>query len=81
MKNLEGRFTDLVSSVMPWLAPVPCAFLVGRACLVGLGWPWPVALAAAVIIECLGLSASVTALELREYNQGKKKAEPGAPEG
>lgn len=79
MKGLESRLTDIVSGVMPWLAPAPCAFLVGRACLIELGWPLAIAMITAVIIECLGLSASITALELREYNASKKKTDPGAP--
>ena len=34
---------------------------------------------AAIIVESLGLATTTTALELREYNAGKRKSDPRAP--
>lgn len=74
MKNRfnESAITDLIARVTPWLAPLPNAYLVYRTSIDTLGWPWPVALAAGIVIEALGLSAVHTALEFRSHNRGLK---------
>lgn len=77
--NIETTATNFVARLAPWLSPIPTAYLVGRATLIHLLWPLPVAIIAAVIIEGLGLSAINTALELREYNANRRKSDPGAP--
>jgi hypothetical protein len=77
--KIEANATNAVARVAPWLSPVPTAFLIGRATLVHLTWPLPVAVVAAVVVECLGLSTINTALELREYNASRKKSDPVAP--
>ncbi len=79
LSELETKLTNGVARLSPWLAPIPTAYLVGRATLLHLAWPWPIAAVAAVIIECLGLAAVNTALELREYNASKRKSDPTAP--
>ena len=79
MKNLETRLTDLIAGLAPWLCPIPTAYLVGRAVYELLGWPLPVAICAAAIVESLGLAAANTALTLWTYNRSKRKADPGAP--
>ena len=38
-----------------------------------------VGIVAAVIVESLGLATTATALELRDYNAGKRKTDPAAP--
>lgn len=75
----ESRLTSLVARLAPWAAPVPTAYLVGRACAEYLAYPWPVAVVAAIVIECLGLSTAATALELYQYNRAKRKTDPTAP--
>ncbi|MBU0490449.1 MAG: hypothetical protein KKA73_21520 [Chloroflexi bacterium] len=77
--ELENLAVDLVAKVAPWCAPLPTAYLVGRATVVHLGWPDAVGIVAAVIVESLGLATAATALELREYNQGRRKSDPAAP--
>lgn len=79
MRRIETNLTDIIAGAAPWLAPIPTAYLVGRSAIQYLGWPVPVAIVAAAIVESLGLSAVNTALELREYNQAKRKTDPGAP--
>jgi len=75
----ESKITSLISRLSPWLAPAPTAYLVGRATMQHLGWPFLVAFIAAIIIECLGLTTVATTLELREYNLTKRKSDPVAP--
>ena len=39
LENIESVAIDLVAKVAPWCAPVPTAFLVGRATIEHLEWP------------------------------------------
>jgi hypothetical protein len=77
--QLESIAVDLVAKVAPWCAPLPTAYLVGRATVVHLQWPAWVGFVAAVIVESLGLATAATALVLREYNASKRKTDPPAP--
>ncbi|MFM8321277.1 MAG: winged helix-turn-helix transcriptional regulator [Chloroflexota bacterium] len=79
LRRIESALTDLAAGLVPWLAPIPSAYLVGRASIEYLAWPVPVAIVAAVIVEGLGLSSVATALELREYNATRRKTDPAAP--
>ena len=75
IEAIESIAIDLVAKVAPWCAPVPTAFLVGRATVNHLGWPVIVGVAAAVVVETLGLASTATALELYQYNQNKRKSD------
>jgi len=77
--NLESAAVDLVAKIAPWAAPIPTAYLVGRATVLHLAWPVEVGIVAAVIVESLGLATTATALDLREYNASKRKTDPAAP--
>lgn len=77
--EIETVLTDAVAKVAPWCAPIPTAYLVGRATVEHLAWPVWVGIVAAVIVESLGLATTATALELREYNASKRKSDPPAP--
>lgn len=79
--SFEARLTDRIAGLAPWLAPIPTAYLVGRAALGALGWPLPVAICAAAIVESLGLAATNTALTLWQYNQARRQSDPAAPFG
>jgi cobalamin biosynthesis protein CobD/CbiB len=79
IRRAEINLTDIIAGLAPWLAPIPTAWLVGAATVKHLAWPVPVAIVAAAIVESLGLAATNTALELREYNQSKRKIDPPAP--
>jgi hypothetical protein len=81
INQVEALATDTVARIAPWAAPVPTAYLVGRATVVHLHWPVWVGIVAAIIVESLGLATTVTAFELREYNQSKRKSDPVAPFG
>jgi heme exporter protein D len=81
MRAIETRITDLIAGLAPWLAPIPTAYLVGRATLGKLGWPLAVAICAALIVESLGLTATNTALTLYQYNRQRRKTDPAAPFG
>ena len=77
--SIESRLVDLVAQIAPWAAPIPTAYLVGRATVLHLAWPVEVGIVAAVIIESLGLATTSTALALREYNASKRQSDPAAP--
>lgn len=77
--NLETRITDFVAGAAPWLAPIPTAFVVTRAAVDFLSWPWPVALIAGATVETIGLAATNTALTLWDYNRSRRKSDPAAP--
>jgi hypothetical protein len=79
VRQLESLATDTVAKIAPWAAPIPTAYLVGRATIIHLQWPWWVGIVTAVTIESLGLTTTATALELREYNRSKRKSDPPAP--
>lgn len=79
LNRIEETAVDLVAKVAPWASPLPTAYLTARACILHLAWPPAVAVIAGVIIECLGLAATSTALQLREYNTTRRKADPAAP--
>ena len=78
-KQFESSLTNIVAGVAPWIAPLPTAYLVGRATITHLAWPGWVGVISALIIESLGLASTSTALLLYEYNQEKRKSDPAAP--
>jgi hypothetical protein len=70
---------DLIAAASPYLATVPTAWLVGVSTMRFLGWPIPVAALTGLAVELLGIAVTVTALELRQHNQDKRKMDPKAP--
>jgi hypothetical protein len=79
--NFENNVIDLVAKIAPWLAPIPTAFLVGKATVEHLEWPLVIGFLAAVVIESLGLVTCATALDLYQFNQNRRKNDPPAPFG
>lgn len=79
LENLEQSITDFVARFAPWFSPLPTAYLTGRATINHLHWPAPLGVVAGIIIECLGLAAVNTALELYNYNRSRRKADAAAP--
>jgi hypothetical protein len=79
--DFENNVIDLVAKIAPWFAPIPTAFLVGRATVVHLEWPPAIGFLAAVVIESLGLVSCATALDLYQFNQNRRKNDPPAPFG
>lgn len=77
--QLESAAVDLVAKVAPWAAPLPTAYLVGRATVDHLAWPQVIGVVAAIVIECLGLATTSTALALWDYNASKRKSDPSGP--
>ena len=76
---VENIAVDLVAKIAPWCAPIPTAYLVGRATVTHLNWPVPVGILAAAVIESLGLVTCATALDLYQFNQTRRKSDPPAP--
>ncbi len=77
--NFENGAIDLVAKIAPWCAPIPTAYLVGRATVNHLEWPVPIGFLAAAVIESLGLVTCATALDLYQFNQNRRKNDPPAP--
>ena len=77
--SFENGAIDLVAKIAPWCAPVPTAYLVGRATVTHLEWPVPIGVLAAAVIESLGLVTCATALDLYQFNQNRRKNDPPAP--
>jgi hypothetical protein len=76
---VESALVEVASKTGPILAPVPTAYLIGRATIAHLDWPPVIGGVAAVVVECLGLASTGLALDLYGYNRGKRKADPPAP--
>ena len=79
VEQIDGALTDGIAKLAPWLAPIPTAYLVGRATVEHLAWPVWVGIVAAIIVESLGLATTATALTLRDYNASKRKTDPKGP--
>lgn len=79
IRALESVVVDLIAAASPWLAPVIPAFLVYRALIYRLQFPWQIALISAVVVEFLGLSTVHTAFSLWDYNETRRKSDQRAP--
>lgn len=77
--TIELAAITTVARLAPWLAPIPTAWLVYDRTQRHLHWPWPVALTAAITLECLGLAILATTLQLYTYNRDRRKIDPAAP--
>jgi len=77
--QIETMITDLAARIGPLTAPLPTAYAVATATGEHLDWPAWVGAAAAISIEVMGIATVNTALELREYNESKRKSDPSAP--
>lgn len=81
LDDAESMLIDLVAKIAPWCAPLPTAYLVGRATIQHLYWPLMIGIAAASVVESLGLVTTATALDLYQSNRAKRKIDPVAPFG
>jgi hypothetical protein len=79
IRAVEGVLIDLVAAATPWAAPILPAYMVYNSMVTILGFPAWVALAGAVVVECLGLSAISTAVSFWDWNDTKGKLAPRAP--
>ena len=79
LESFESTISEVGAKISPWLAPLPTAYLIGRATYRHLAWPDWVAIVAAITVEALGLATTTTALELREWNAHKRKSDSQAP--
>lgn len=79
LDQVESALIAVVAKVAPWLAPLPTAYLVLARTVEHFRWPWQVGLAAAAVVEALGLVITLTGLELYGYNRTRRKTDPAAP--
>ncbi len=59
---------EAILVIIPLLAPIPAAWVVLRAAMTSLGWPWPVAGIAALTIEGLGFVSVNLAQRMYTFN-------------
>jgi hypothetical protein len=75
----EALLIDIVASYAPWLAPVPVAMMTYQHMVTLLGFPAWAALAGALVVEFLGLSAVSTCVQFWTWNTSKLKTQARAP--
>lgn len=76
---IERILIETIARLAPWLAPIPSAYFVGRSSIEHLGVRVDIAIIIAVVIEILGISTIHNALWMADWNQTKRKSDPGAP--
>lgn len=79
LNEIEDLAVDVLAVFGPWFAPIPSAYLVGRAAENHLGWHWFIAIIAAIAVESIGVVSVVLALRLYEWNDSKNKTDAAAP--
>jgi hypothetical protein len=79
IRELEGLLVEMIAATSPWLAPIIPAFMVWQAMTRELGFPRWVALAAACVVECVGLAAVATAFTLWNWNDKRRIKDEKAP--
>ena len=79
LNKLEDMAVDVIAIFSPWLAPIPSAYLVGKAAGLHLEWHPVVAVIAAVAVESIGVVSILLSLRLYEWNATKNKTDPTAP--
>lgn len=71
------RIENVIMRVVAVSAPVPTAWLVGQSTFTLMGFPLPVAIAAALTVEGLGFVAVNTVNEMIEFNRHINSVEAG----
>ncbi len=79
LNRLEDLAVDVLAVFGPWFAPIPSAYLVGKAAHDYLQWHYLIAIIAALAVESIGVVSVVLALRLYEWNEGKNKTDAAAP--
>lgn len=79
LNQLEDLAVDVLAVFGPWFAPIPSAYLVGKAAHDYLEWHYLIAIIAALAVESIGVVSVVLALRLYEWNEGKNQKDPSAP--
>jgi len=78
-RMIERRLMAPLCALGPWLLALAPAYLAWSA-LASLAWPIWLCWTVAGAVEVFGTTATMTALELRDYNARKRQADPHAPE-
>ena len=72
IQDTEFSLVNFISSIAPWLAPVAPASMTFSNTQTRLGFTFPVALATAIVVEVLGISAISTAMLFYGHNRRYK---------
>ena len=79
IRAIELLLVDAIAATAPWLAPVVPAYMVYGAMQAELGFDQWVAVAGALVVEFLGLSAITTTFQFWDWNDSKNQKDPRAP--
>ncbi len=79
IRAIESLLVDAIAATAPWLAPVVPAYMVYGAMKAELGFDQWVAVAGALVVEFLGLSAITTTFQFWDWNDSKNQKDPRAP--
>lgn len=63
------KLDDKIMSVIPLMAPVPTAWMIGVSTVTLMNFPLPVAVVTALTVEGIGFVSINTANEMREFNR------------
>lgn len=79
IKEIEATVIDVVSAVIPWLAPLIPAYIAYQNMSSVLGFaPW-LARIGALVVEALGLAAVHTAIQFWDFNRTRRQKDAAAP--
>jgi len=69
IRGAEASFVNLISSIAPWGAPIPVAFMTYIHMIQVLEFPFWVSIVTAIVVEILGFSTVSTIIGLWNYNR------------
>ena len=73
IRATEAVLIDAIAATAPWLAPLIPAFMTWQSMTSRLDFPAWVAMAGALVVESLGLSAVHTSFQLWDYNDSRRQ--------
>lgn len=79
IRDAESSIVNFLSVFAPWLAPIVPAYMTFQHATNVLGFPYIIALAAAILVEILGFSAVSTFLAFWFYNRRNQAQSKRAP--
>lgn len=81
IRNTENSIVNFLSAFAPWLAPLTPSYMTFQHAIGVLGFPFLVALAAALVVEILGFTAVSTYLSFWFHNRKNTAESKRAPTG
>lgn len=75
IRDIEGSFVNFISSIAPWGAPLPAAFMSYMHMDGVLKFPFYISIPVAITIEILGFSTISTGLDFWSWNRRYKSSD------